>query len=450
MTPANNKTQEHQVLTVLQANAEGLLSDRAEGWEAVLLFEVTDVGPFTLSVSGGAAQVTAGQGGEPTCVVQLSTETLVGLGTGEVEGPKAFMQGLITATNMADMMRFATCFDGQKVAHLIRERLTGDPAPEGIDGRDAAPGGADGRGAAPEGAEGLNKQSVGWTYEGAPTVADLESIQAYVQATGDTNPRYADAEHPEGLVAPPMYVVRPMKETLFKPLLDPKVNANLLLLLHGEQDMQFHGLLRPGDAIQTRSQITEIIDKASGQILKMKIRCDHEGAAVAEALVTVFIRSPKKKPPGDPTASKDGAAPREEVAPQDPPAWSFEEQVTVGPEQPLRYAEASLDNNPIHTEVAVAQAAGLRTNILQGLCTMAFCQQAVIKAAADGDPGRLKRLKVRFAQPVFPGDTLMIQGHFEPQPDGQLISERRLTFRVINQAGGEVITSGEAEVRVRP
>ena len=430
-----------RVLAVLQANAEALLPERAEGWEAVLRFEVADLGPYTMTISGGEARVAPGAEGDSTCVIRLAAETLVGLGTGEVEGPKAFMQGLITATNMTDMMRFATCFDGRKVARLVRERLAGE-APPAESGAEVA---------APEGLEGLNKQSVGWTYEGTPTVADPQSIGAYVQATGDDNPRYADPTHPGGVVAPPMYVVRPMKETLFMPLLDPRVNANLLRLLHGEQDMRFYHLLRPGDQIQTRSEITEILDKSSGQILRMRISCERAGQLTAEALVTVFIRAPGKGAGQGPASPAGEAGTATGGRSAEEPAWTFEQQVEVGADQPLRYAEASLDNNPIHTEEAVARAAGLRTNILQGLCTMAFCQQAVIQHVAGGDPGRLRRLKVRFAQPVFPGDTLTVQGRrgaglaaAEAAPGegaGEVVE-----LRAVNQAGEEVIVGGLAEV----
>jgi hypothetical protein len=35
---------------------------------------------------------------------------------------------------------------------------------------------------------------------------------------------------------------------------------------------------------------------------------------------------------------------------------------------------------------------------------MAMCSQAVVKTVAGGDPGRLKRIAVRFSKPVLPGN----------------------------------------------
>jgi acyl dehydratase len=41
---------------------------------------------------------------------------------------------------------------------------------------------------------------------------------------------------------------------------------------------------------------------------------------------------------------------------------------------------------------------------------MALCHKVLVKRLADGDPDRLHRLKVRFAKPVLPGQTLSIAG----------------------------------------
>lgn len=80
----------------------------------------------------------------------------------------------------------------------------------------------------------------------------------------------------------------------------------------------------------------------------------------------------------------------------------------VGKYQPIYYAGSSGDFNPIHIDPEFGKMAGLGGNILQGLCTMAFCAKAMTDLA--GDPGRLKMLKVRFAKPVYPLDKVVVKG----------------------------------------
>src|SRR5215212_9065106 len=82
--------------------------------------------------------------------------------------------------------------------------------------------------------------------------------------------------------------------------------------------------------------------------------------------------------------------------------------VHVDDDQTYRYAEASGDNMPIHLDENVAKSVGLPSIIAHGLCTMAMCSQAVVKTVADGDPARVKRLAVRFAKNVFPGNDVVV------------------------------------------
>ena len=63
---------------------------------------------------------------------------------------------------------------------------------------------------------------------------------------------------------------------------------------------------------------------------------------------------------------------------------------------PIYYASASGDFNPIHIDPEFGKMVGLGGNILQGLCTMGFVARTCTEWAEK--PGRLKRLKVRFAK----------------------------------------------------
>ena len=75
-------------------------------------------------------------------------------------------------------------------------------------------------------------------------------------------------------------------------------------------------------------------------------------------------------------------------------------------DQTFRYSPASGDPMPIHLDEEAAKMAGLPGIIIHGLCTQAFTSWAVVQEVAGGDSSRLKRLAVRFAKPVLPGQDI--------------------------------------------
>ena len=82
-------------------------------------------------------------------------------------------------------------------------------------------------------------------------------------------------------------------------------------------------------------------------------------------------------------------------------------EVNVDKYRPYYYAGASGDFNLIHIDNDFAKSVGLPGIILQGLCTMAYVYKA---AMGDKDPGKIKKIKVRFRQVVKPLDQLTIKG----------------------------------------
>ena len=112
----------------------------------------------------------------------------------------------------------------------------------------------------------------------------------------------------------------------------------------------------------------------------------------------------------------------------------------VGKYQPMVYAGASGDFNPIHIDPEFGKMVGLGGNILHGLCTMAF----VARMCTDwgGDPGALHRIKVRFAKPVKPEETVTVDGTITAV-DGKRV---KVALGAKTDSGNEVITRAEAEI----
>jgi acyl dehydratase len=112
-----------------------------------------------------------------------------------------------------------------------------------------------------------------------------------------------------------------------------------------------------------------------------------------------------------------------------------ERRVTFTREQIAAYAEASGDLNPIHLDDDFARSVGLPGLIVHGMLQMGVL--ATVAAEAAGGPQHLRRLFVRFAGMVEPGDTVT----FRAQQNGP----GKLGLSAINQSGEAVLTKSVAE-----
>lgn len=85
-----------------------------------------------------------------------------------------------------------------------------------------------------------------------------------------------------------------------------------------------------------------------------------------------------------------------------------EVELETTPEQAHMYRLSS-DYNPMHinpNDFGV-KGGGFPAPILHGLCTLGHSARSVLLAFAGNDPERFHALKLRFASPVIPGDTLV-------------------------------------------
>ncbi|MCA9519813.1 MAG: SDR family NAD(P)-dependent oxidoreductase, partial [Myxococcales bacterium] len=372
-----------RIAQIFDAVASGFLKEKAGDWAAVLHFVLAGADSYTMTVDDGACRVEKGLTGTATCVVKTDAETFIGMAEGKVDGNQAFMQGKVSATNIKDMIKYGTCFDGKAIKKKLAA-LAGPKAEE----------------PAVERPQGLNRACLGRKGVMPPVLIQAEHTVAYAKATNDLNPQYVESGRGGGIIAPVLFPVRLLHPAMARVVADPELNVDYPMVLHGEQDMRFHQPLRPLDLIRTETEITRIEAKSSGEVFDVTGRLTRDGELVCESVATIFIRSRDKSAGGQ----------KEPKAEPELPSFTFEEPMVVRPNQSYEYADASGDRNPIHIDEGVAKAVGLGGIILHGLCTMAFTSQAVIKHAAGGDATRLRRLKVRFSRPVKPKDELKTQG----------------------------------------
>jgi acyl dehydratase len=119
-------------------------------------------------------------------------------------------------------------------------------------------------------------------------------------------------------------------------------------------------------------------------------------------------------------------------------------ELRVTPDSGLtkRYAEASGDPNPIHTDPEFAKSVGLPGMILHGLYTMAQVARAH-SALAGGDPRALKRLAVQFRGMGFPEQEIVVTATVREASDGRIVTETEA-----EQAGNRIIRNAEAELEL--
>ncbi|MCU1484744.1 MAG: putative dehydrogenase [Actinomycetia bacterium] len=277
----------------------------------------------------------------------------------------------------------------------------------------------------------LPLDKLGVTYPEKVATIDAARALAYAAATNDDNEAYTS-----GRLVPPVFAVVPAFDNVGEVGADVIPPENLLSLVHGEQDIHLHKPLVPGTTL--RSKATFLSARAGSTSTRITTRVDSTddaGELVAEQYFTIFLRgltdatSAGPDKPGHDFPEEARATPVGEVT------------IHVDDDQTFRYRDASGDMNPIHVDDEIARSVGLPGKILHGLCTMAMTSQAVITTVAGGDPARLKRLAVRFAANVLPGNDVVTTIYAAGEGDGRT----HYAFEATS-AGATVIKNGWAEV----
>jgi acyl dehydratase len=203
-------------------------------------------------------------------------------------------------------------------------------------------------------------------------------------------------------------------------------------VLHGETSIEIHAPLPVEGVLTGRTTFGPIFDKGPDKgALAYQTRTVHDayGAHIATVRNASFLRAE-----GGFGGSSENQ-PRPHPIPERAPDCSVSFQTAAN--QALIY-RLSGDLNPLHIDPAVAQAAGFPRPILHGLASYGVAGRAVLATLCDNEPERMKRLDMRFASPVFPGETITTEIWRE--------GAGRAAFRAIAQERGQtILNNGYAE-----
>lgn len=281
--------------------------------------------------------------------------------------------------------------------------------------------------------------AVGLTLEPRAWTVTTREILAYAAGLGASEPAFLDDTASDGLAALPFQCVTPewpvvlSTRTALADVLPPEEARRAV---HAVQDSTFHRRIRPGDRLLTEGRL--IAARAIPVGVLTIARLDTRDAESGEPVVTTWTSSIYRG------VALDGGDLAFETPP-DPPvdlAAPLSEGVkaTVLPiprEMAHVYSECADIWNPIHTERAVALAAGLPDIILHGTATWALAGLTVLRRYAGSDGRRLKRLSGRFSAMIVPGETITVRHAASGEPGV-------IRFEVLNAAGRPAISQGFA------
>lgn len=174
-------------------------------------------------------------------------------------------------------------------------------------------------------------------------------------------------------------------------------------VIHGEHLLRLHRPIPPEGRLVTVSEVPNIYDKGKAAIIILWMETRTEsGEPVFDSEALLYYLGGGGFG-GDSGPKSRLQRPPKGVAPDFQVAYSI-------PENQAALYRLSGDFNPLHIDPDVAKAAGFDKPILHGLCTFGYATRAIVHGACDGDVTRFKELRVRFAAPVYPGETLITEG----------------------------------------
>lgn len=103
------------------------------------------------------------------------------------------------------------------------------------------------------------------------------------------------------------------------------------------------------------------------------------------------------------------------------------------------------DINPLHADREYARAGGYEDRVAYGMLTASF-MSTLAGVYIPGERSLIKEVKIKFAKPVFPGDTLTIEGEVTDKND----TFNMIVLKVVMRNGkNEKVLRGSMDIMVR-
>jgi acyl dehydratase len=275
--------------------------------------------------------------------------------------------------------------------------------------------------------------AVGASSEPVEHTVDARWLLAYAAVLEETDPRLADTRHPDGIVAHPLFPVCVEWEAMLalrRSAPTGMVGAERARGVHATHDLHVHRPVRPGDQLTTTATIVGVEARSPGTYEVVCLRTvDRSGAPVATTYMgNLFLGVALD---GEPPTLLQSAVPP--VSPErrkdrhTKPPWGAKTPRSLPANLGHTYTECARIWNPIHTDPAVAEAAGLPGTILHGTAVLAVALSAAWPLF--GRPDNIARISAQFRGMVLPPADI----------DVTLLSDDRGVVGEVCQANGTAI-----------
>ena len=246
---------------------------------------------------------------------------------------------------------------------------------------------------------------VGLSVGPLASTVDARWLMAYAAALGATDPRYYDTATPDGPLAHPLFPVCyewPAALALRARAIDDALAARSV---HATHALLLHRPPRAGDSLRTTGRVIAVERRRSGTLVVSRFdTTDRSGVPVSTTEYGSVYRGVDVR--GDGAAA--GVEHPRAAMPSDPVRW--EDTVDVSAHAAHVYTEGARIWNPIHTDIAVARAAGLPDLILHGTATLALAVSRVVARDLEDDPRRVRGVAARFTGMVTMPSRLRVRG----------------------------------------
>jgi acyl dehydratase len=250
-----------------------------------------------------------------------------------------------------------------------------------------------------------------WTMAYACGLGDhnpryLDTLATHACGLGDHNPRYLDTlATPEPIAHPvfPVCLEWPVILASRTGEADALTDAERTRAVHATHDLHLHRPLRAGEVYRTRARITAVRRTRAGAATTTCLETlDASGEPVCTTWQVGIFR-------GVDTLGDDRELVAAPAWPELSPPTAASHAVDIGAGDGNVYTECARIFNPIHSDRAVAVAAGLPGPILHGTATLAHAVTRVVDDCLDGDAARVTRLGGRFTAMVEMPSTIEIR-----------------------------------------
>ncbi len=241
--------------------------------------------------------------------------------------------------------------------------------------------------------------SVGEATRPLEQQVDARWIMSYAAGIADTNPRYLDTDA-NPVIAHPVFPVCLEWPAILAgrelPGAQRLSRDEAARGVHTDHDLEVFRPITDGDRLRTTATLVGLrrIRPGTAQTYRLDT-VDADGQPVARTYQIGILRDVE-------LVGGDRVLEEFPKAPTAAAPWPEAEvcAVDIGPAAAHVYTECARIWNPVHTDLAVARAAGLPDLILHGSATLAYAVSRLVDRYLEGDPTRVSRVGGRFTAMV--------------------------------------------------